>query len=69
MKPGSTMAMLLLALVAGAHFIRMALAVEVTVGTAVVPMWVSGVGTVVTGTVAAMLWREGHRKNGPNPVP
>jgi hypothetical protein len=47
-----------MALVAIAHLLRLVLRVEVVAGGVVVPLWVSLVGFVVPGALAAALWRE-----------
>lgn len=58
MKPGSSLAILLLALVALAHVLRLVFGVTAVVGSLAVPMWVSGVGIAVPTFVAGLLWRE-----------
>jgi hypothetical protein len=45
-------------IVALAHVSRLVLGWQVTVGTAVLPVWMSGLGVVVAGVFAVMLWRE-----------
>jgi hypothetical protein len=61
-KPVTHMASVLLAAVSLAHLLRMVFGTQVTVADTVIPMWVSGVGFVVAGGVALMLWREARRK-------
>jgi hypothetical protein len=51
----------LFALIALAHVYRLATGCEVTVNGTIVPLWLSGVGLVVAGLLAVMLWREGRR--------
>ena len=58
MKPASLLAVLVFSLVAIAHLLRLISQVEILVGGAVVPMWVSVVGLLVAGTLAVALWRE-----------
>lgn len=58
MKTGSLMATVLLTLIAAAHVVRVVFGVDIVVGGTVVPMWPSVVGTLVTGGVAFLLWRE-----------
>jgi hypothetical protein len=58
MKPASLMAVFIFLLVAIAHLLRLISQVEVLVGGATVPMWVSVVGLIVPGALAAALWRE-----------
>lgn len=60
MRPGATIAMILLALIALLHVIRVIMGVPLVVGTTAIPMWASILGTIVTGTVAVLLWREGQ---------
>lgn len=58
MKTGTRLAVILFILVAFAHLLRVLYGIPVTVGDWIVPQWVSLVGIVVPGGVAAMLWRE-----------
>jgi len=58
MKPASLMAVFVFSLVAIAHLLRLISQVEVLVGGATVPMWVSVVGLIVPGALAVALWRE-----------
>jgi hypothetical protein len=58
MKPATALAAVLLLLVAIAHALRLLFAVQVTVGTTTIPMWVSGLGTLVPAVLAIGLWRE-----------
>ena len=61
MKPVARIVTLFLALVAVAQFLRLVLQVEVIVGGIQIPLWASAVACVVTGALAILLWREGHR--------
>jgi len=63
MKPASLLAALVFSLVALAHLLRLISQTEVLIGGVTIPMWVSGVGLIVTGGLAAALWREGMRSN------
>lgn len=58
MKPASLLAVVVFSLVALAHLLRVVLQVEIRVGGAAVPMWVSAVGLVVAAGLALGLWRE-----------
>ena len=58
MKPASLIAVLVFSLVAIAHLLRLVSQVEVLVGGATIPMWVSVVGLIVAGALAVALWRE-----------
>ena len=61
MKPVARIVTLFLALVAVAQFLRLVLQVEVVAGGIRIPLWASAVACVVTGGLAILLWREGHR--------
>ena len=57
-KPFTTVAVVLFAMIAFVHFLRLLLGWEVTVNGMVVPKWGSGPGLVITAGLALMLWRE-----------
>jgi len=61
MKPVARLTTLFLALVAVAQFLRLVLQIEVVAGGVRVPLWASALACVVTGGLAILLWREGHR--------
>ena len=61
MKPASLVAVIFLALVALGHLLRVALRLQMTVGGADIPMWMSAVACIFAGGLAIMLWREGRR--------
>jgi hypothetical protein len=48
----------LFALVAFVHFLRLFFGWELTVSGVVVPKWASGPGLVLTAGLAMMVWRE-----------
>jgi hypothetical protein len=58
MKTGTKLAIAIFALVALAHLLRLLTQAEVTLNGAVVPQWVSGLGTLVPAGLAWLLWRE-----------
>lgn len=58
MKPFTTLAIILLALIALAHLYRLIAGFEVLVAGTMVPQWVSFPGFVIAGGLAVMLWRE-----------
>ncbi len=58
MKPFTTIAAILLALVAVAHILRMILGWEITLNGMIVPSWVSLPGFIVPALLSVMLWRE-----------
>ena len=57
-KPFAAIAVGVFALVALLHVFRLVFGWEVTFQGSVVPMWVSGLGAVIAGGLAVMLWRE-----------
>ena len=60
-KPFSTIASVLLSLIALMQLTRFLLRWVVTVNGVVVPVWVSGIACVVAGGLAVMVWREARR--------
>jgi hypothetical protein len=58
MKPFTTLAALIFALMAAVHLYRLVRPFEMVIGGWTLPLWVSGVGLVVAGLLAIMLWRE-----------
>ena len=58
MKPFTTIAVIVFALVAVVHLLRLFYGWEVVVASVVIPMWVSWLGLVVAGGLALMIWRE-----------
>lgn len=58
MSMARTLSIVLFALVALAHLLRLALGWQVTVDAMVIPMWVSIAGTLVPAALAVMLWKE-----------
>lgn len=58
MRPFTTLAAVLLGLIAVVQGLRFALAWPVTVNGLSVPLWASAVAAVVAGAIAVMLWRE-----------
>jgi len=58
MKPFTTIAVVLFALIALMQFLRFILGWEVTVNGVMVPIWVSAIAFVIAGGLAVMLWRE-----------
>ena len=60
-KPFSSLAAVLLFVVALAHVWCLATGAQVTIADDIIPMWVSGVGAVVAGGLAVMLWLEARK--------
>ena len=58
MKPFTTLAAVVLGLIALAHLYRLLRPFEVVVAGSAVPQWVSAAGLIVAGGIAIMLWRE-----------
>ena len=58
MKPFTTLAVLIFALIALVHVYRLIRPFEVMVAGTPVPQWVSIVGRIVAGGLALMVWRE-----------
>ena len=58
MKPFTTLAVLLLALLALGHLYRLIRGLEVVVNGMTVPQWISGVLAIIAGALALMVWRE-----------
>jgi hypothetical protein len=57
-KPFTTAAVVVFALVALVHALRLAMAWEVVIGGFIVPLWFSGLGLLAGGVLAVMVWRE-----------
>jgi hypothetical protein len=58
MKTGTLLAIILFALVALAHVLRLVFGTEVIVAGTPVPQWVSAVAVVVPAVIAWLLWKE-----------
>lgn len=58
MKPFTTLAVAIFALIALVHLYRLIRPFEVVVHGMVVPQWVSLAGLIVAGVLALMVWRE-----------
>ena len=61
MKPFTTLAIVLFALIAVAHLYRLIQPFEVVVAGTALPQWVSIAGLVIAAGLALMLWRESRR--------
>ncbi len=61
MKPAALIATVFLALVALAHLVRLVLGVEVIAAGLAIPLWLSAVAFLFTGSLAVLLWRESRR--------
>ena len=58
MKPFSTIAVVIFAILSLAHLFRLIFRWEVIVNGFIVPQWVSALAFILTGALAFMLWRE-----------
>ena len=58
MKPFSTIAAILFAIIALAHLLRLVRGFDVVVAGWAVPQWASMVGLAVAALLAIMVWRE-----------
>ena len=57
-KPFTTIAIVIFALVAALHVLRLIFGWEAVIDGLVIPMWASVVGLIIAGGLAVMLWRE-----------
>jgi hypothetical protein len=60
-KPFTMLAVVVFAVVALVHLLRLVYGWEVNINGAAVPMWASGLGLVIAGGLAVMLWRESRK--------
>lgn len=60
-KPFTMLAVVVFALVALLHLFRLVFGWEVTINGAAVPMWASGLGLVIAGGLAFLLWQESRK--------
>jgi hypothetical protein len=58
MKPFSTVASIMFALIALAHLYRIVMPFEVVVAGCSIPQWASIAGLIVAATLSLMVWRE-----------
>jgi hypothetical protein len=61
MKPFTTLAVVVLALVAVMHVVRLSLGWVIVVNDVTIPMWVSAVGFILAGALSVMLYRESRK--------
>lgn len=61
MKPFSTIAAVIFALVALVHLLRLIYNWQVIFNGWSVPMWLSWLGLIVAGALSALVWREARR--------
>ena len=58
MKPGSSIALVLLSLVFAGHLARLVFKIELVIGATVMPMGLSVVAVVFSGVAISLMWRE-----------
>lgn len=58
MKPFTTLAIVIFALIALAHLYRLIRPFEVVLGGAILPQWASLIAMIIAAGLALMLWRE-----------
>ena len=58
MKPFTTLAIVVIALVAAAHLLRLVLGWSVSVNGILIPLWASAIACLIATALAVMLWRE-----------
>jgi hypothetical protein len=61
MKPFTTLAAVVFALIALVHLYRLIWGFEVVVSGTTVPQWISLPGLIIAAGLALMLWREARR--------
>ncbi len=66
MKPITTIAAVLLGLIALVHLLRLVFGWGLVINETLIPMWLSVVALLVFASVAVMLWRE---RGGQRPEP
>ena len=57
-KPFTFIAIIFLSFVALMHIVRIATGTEILINHWSVPMWLNGLGALITGCLAVMLWKE-----------
>lgn len=63
MKPVAMIVTIFLFLVSTLHVIRLAFGIEVIVGGAVIPIWISLFGSLFPAALGLLLWREGTKEH------
>ena len=59
-KPFTTIAVVAFAVICLVHVLRIIFGWEVVIDHNVVPIWISGVGALLSGLLAVMVWKEGR---------
>ena len=63
MKPFTTIAVVVLAIVALVHLVRLFAGWEIVIAGYVIPVWFSLPGFIVAGGLAIMIWREAGKQS------
>ena len=58
MKPFTLVAVIFLSIITVMHILRIVTRREILINNWPVPMWLNGIGAVIAGGLAIMLWRE-----------
>jgi hypothetical protein len=58
MKPFTTVAVVVFAVICLAHILRLIFGWEASMNHTEIPVWVSIIGALVSGLLAVMLWKE-----------
>ncbi len=58
MKPFTTVAIVVFAIICVVHILRLILGWDAEINHMVIPMWVSGIGALFAGLLSVMLWKE-----------
>ena len=58
MKPFTVIAIAVFTIVSILHLVRLVLGWEIVIDGLTIPVWISGLGFIAGGALAAMLWRE-----------
>ena len=58
MKPFTTIAVVVFAVISLVHILRIIFGWEVVIDHVVIPIWASGVGALLSGLLAVMVWKE-----------
>jgi hypothetical protein len=61
MKPFTTLAAVVFAIMSFVHVLRLIFGWEITVSGLIVPMWISIVGVLIAAGLSVMLFREARR--------
>jgi len=63
LRPFTTIASLIFAVICVVHAIRLCCGWEIILNGIHIPMWISGIAMIATGGLSFMLWRESQMEN------